>query len=89
VLLLYQGGLQAGCVDPPEVMDVAVHEDHGNLLGVAIGEFRVVEEGDFGPRHAGGGADVGDHGPSVVAEMAARPAHEDHPLISHPLSLAE
>ena len=89
MLLRSQGLTQASGIHSPEVMDHAVDEDDGDLLGVAVRELRVVEDRDLGPSRSGVGAHRGHHRPCVIAEMTARLAHDDHPLFGHPPSLAE
>ena len=89
MLLRGQSLTQAPGVDPPEVMDDAVDEDDGDLLGVAVSEFRVVEDRHLDPSRSGVGAHGRHDRPRVVAEVTARLAHEDHPLFGHPPSLTE
>lgn len=89
VLVRRQGLTEAPGVDPPEVMDHAVDEDDGDLLGIAVRELRVVEDRNLRPLHSGVGADGSHDSPRVIAEVTARLAHEDHPLFGHPPSLAE
>ena len=89
MLLRSQGLTQAPGIHSPEVMDHAVDEDDGDLLGVAVRELRVVEDRDLGPSRSGVGAYGCHDRPRVVAQVTARLAHEDHPLFGHPPSLTE
>ena len=67
MLLVIQGLAEAFGVHPPEVVDGTVHEDHWDLLGVAVGKIRIVEDGDLGPRDTPVGAHGGHHHSGVVA----------------------
>jgi hypothetical protein len=69
---------EAPGVNPPEVVEAAVDEDDGHLIGVGGEEARVVGSVDVdgGEARPDGGADVADDGDGVVTQMAAR-ARED------------
>src|SRR3954462_10000367 len=73
------GGPEAVLVDAPEVVLLAVHEDHGDVLPVPLRERGVVEDGELLPGGAGVRGHSLDHGTRVVAQMTARLADESDP----------
>ena len=89
MLLRSQGLTQAPGIHSPEVMDDAIDDHDGDLLRVAIRHLRVVQDRDLSPPDSRVGAHGGHDGPRVIAEVTARLAYEDHPLVGHPPSLAE
>src|SRR3954451_13765331 len=71
-----QGGAEPRLVHPPEVVLAPVDERHRHLLAEPVGQRRVVVDRDLVVRLPQLGADAGDDGARVVAEVAARAAVE-------------
>lgn len=63
---------EASGVDPPEVVEVAVDEDDGHLIGVGSQEAQVVGGVDVDGVEGlpGGGAGVPDDGDGLVTQVA-------------------